>query len=94
MGNTIYSVADLNNLKTQAEESLAAIETQYNAVKSTAAATGLQGTAGELLQTAIADTDEKMEAAKTKVEALGTEIEAKIASENAKNDAVADVAAR
>lgn len=94
MSTISYSGADLTTIANTIKDAVDNIVAQYKVVKATSEATGMGGTAAQLLADAYAETDGIMNELEKKVGELQEEIEAKQASQNATNDAIQEIANR
>lgn len=94
MGETSYSMADINLINTTVNDALATMEAKIAVVEEKANNTGLQGTAGELMQKCFAEVKSKLDTAKQKIAAESTVSDDKVASETAKNVAIEGIAGR
>lgn len=77
-----YSGKDLKRMADAVATASTEVMKQYNAIKDTNAATGVGGTAGELMAATLTETDTTMEQLTKTVEDFNTELEEKKGNEN------------
>lgn len=84
MSETSYGMKDVEKINATMDESLATINAKINTLETTAANTGLGGSALETLLKPLEEAKAEIEGAKEKINNAKVEAEDKIASENVK----------